>query len=163
MRITSADEAVKAVQSGDRVYIHEAAMAPVSLIEALARRLSELHDVEIVHLHTDAPAPYVAPEMVGHARHNAPFSGPNVRQAINEGRADYTPVFLSEIPELFRDGTLPIDVALIQLSPPNRHGYGTLGTSIAAARSAVTYARTVIGEINPLVPQTRGNSSIHVS
>ena len=162
MRITTADEAVSLIQSGDRVYIHEAAMAPTSLIEALARRLPELRDVEIVHLHTDAPAPYTAPELAGHARHNALFCGPNVRQAVNDGRADYTPVFLSEIPALFRDGTLPIDVALVQLSPPNQHGYGTLGTSIATARSAVAYAQMVIGEINPRVPQTRGNSSIHV-
>lgn len=163
MQSMTADEAVGLIQSGDRVYIHEAAMAPISLIEALARRLPELRDVEIVHLHTDAPAPYVAPELAGHARHNALFCGPNVREAVNDGRADYTPVFLSEIPELFRDGTLPIDVALIQMSPPNRHGYGTLGASISTARAAVAYAQTVIGEINPQAPQTRGNSSIHIS
>ncbi len=91
MRATTPDDAVRLIQSGDRVYIHEAAMAPASLIEALARRLPELRDVEIIHLHTDAPAPYVAPELAGHARHNALFCGPNVRQAVNEGRADYTP------------------------------------------------------------------------
>ena len=163
MKMTTADDAVRLIRPGNRVYIHEAAMAPISLIEALARRLPELHDIEIIHLHTDAPAPYVAPELAGHARHNALFCGPNVRQAVNEGRADYTPVFLSEIPELFGDGTLPIDVALIQLSPPNRHGYGTLGTSIATARAAVEHARTVIAEINPLAPKARGNSGVHVS
>src|SRR5690606_31524061 len=103
------------------------------------------------------------PEYSGHARHNALFTGANVREAVQEGRADYTPVFLSEIPELFRDGTLPIDVAMIQVSPPNRHGYCTLGTSIATARSAVDNARTVIAEINPRVPRTRGNSGVHVS
>jgi acyl-CoA hydrolase len=163
MQITTADEAVKLIKSGDRVYIHEVAMAPVSLIEALTRRLPKLHDVEIVHLHTDAEAPYTAPEMAGHARHNALFCGPNVRVAVQEGRADYTPVFLSEIPKLFRDGTLPIDVALVQMSPPNKHGYGTLGTSVATARAAAAYAATVIAEINPAVPRTRGNTGIHAS
>jgi acyl-CoA hydrolase len=161
MRITTADEAVAVIKSGDRVFIHEAAMAPVSLIEALTRRLPELRDVEIVHLHTEAPAPYVAPEMAGHARHNALFCGANVREAINDGRADYTPVFLSEIPALFRDGTLAIDVAMIQISPPNKHGYGTLGTSVAVSRAAAAYAGTVIAEINPNVPRTRGNTGIH--
>jgi acyl-CoA hydrolase len=162
VQITTADDAVAAVKSGDRVYIHEVAMAPVSLIEALTRRLPELHDVEIVHLHTDADAPYVAAELSGHARHNALFCGPNVRAAVQDGRADYTPVFLSEVPKLFRDGTLPIDVALVQMSPPNQHGYGTLGTSVAAARAAAAHARTVIAEINPAVPRTRGNTGIHV-
>ncbi len=160
MRVTTADEAVAAVRSGDRVYIHEAAMAPRTLIEALTRRLPELHNVEIIHLHTEGPAPYVAPEMAKHARHNALFCGANVRDAVSDGRADYTPVFLSEIPALFRDGTLPIDVALVQVSPPNQHGYGTLGASIATARAAVDTARTVIAEINPNVPRTHGNSGI---
>ena len=161
MQITTADEAVATIQSGDRVYIHEAAMAPIGLIEALGRRLPHLRDIEVVHIHTEAPAPYTLPEMAGHARHNALFCGANVRQAVNEGRADYTPVFLSEIPSLFRDGTLPIDVALIQISPPNQHGYGTLGASVAIARAAVTHARRVIAEINPQVPQTHGNTGIH--
>lgn len=163
MRVMDADQAVALVESGQRVYIHEAAMAPTSLIEALVRRAPELRDVEVVHIHTDADAPYVAPDMAGHFRHNALFVGSNVRAAVNDGRADFTPVFLSEIPGLFADGTLPIDVALVQVSPPDRHGFCRLGTSVACARAAVDNARIVIAEFNPHVPQTLGNSAVHVS
>jgi acetyl-CoA hydrolase len=160
--VTTGREAVAAVESGHRVFVHEAAMAPPSLIEALGERVRGLRDVEIVHLHTNATAPYVAPEMAGHARHNALFVGPNVREAVQEGRADFTPVFLSEVPSLFRDGTLPLDVALVQVSPPNAHGFCRLGTSVAAARAAVDHARVVIAEINPRVPRTAGHTAIHV-
>jgi acyl-CoA hydrolase len=162
MNIVSASTAAQLVRSGDRVYIHEAAMAPVSLIEALADRGPELENVEIIHLHTDAPAPYLREEFTGHLRHNALFVGANTRQAVNDGRADFTPVFLSEIPSLIADGTLAVDVAMVQLSPPDRHGYCRLGTSIACARAAVNNARTVIAEFNPNVPVTLGNSAIHV-
>ena len=160
--VATAEEALAHLVSGQRVYVHEAAMAPVSLIEALTERARQLRDVEVVHIHTDAPAPYVAPEMAGHVRHNALFVGPNVREAVQDGRADFTPVFLSEVPSLFRDGTLPLDVALVQVSPPNRHGYCRLGVSVACARAAVDHARLVIAEINPRVPRTDGHSSIHV-
>jgi len=163
MRIMDATAAVEFVQSGNRVYVHEAAMVPTTLLDALVERAPELRDVEIVHIHTEAPAPYVAPEMEGHLRHNALFIGANVRAAVNEGRADYTPVFLSEIPALIADGTLPIDVAFIQVSPPDRHGYCRLGTSVACARAAVDHARIVIAEFNPRVPRTLGNSAVHVS
>lgn len=162
MNIVSASTAAQLVRSGDRVYVHEAAMAPVSLIEALADRGPELENVEIVHLHTDAPAPYLRDECAGHLRHNALFVGANTRQAVNEGRADFTPVFLSEIPSLISDGTLAVDVAMVQLSPPDRHGYCRLGTSIACARAAVNNARTVIAEFNPNVPITLGNSAVHI-
>jgi 4-hydroxybutyrate CoA-transferase len=158
----SGADAVAPIQSGHRVYVHEAAMAPRSLVAALAERVRALTDVEIVHLHTNADAPYVAPDMEGHARHNALFVGANVREAVQAGRADFTPVFLSEVPSLFRDGTLPLDVALVQVSPPNEHGFCRLGTSVAAARAAVDHARLVIAEINPKVPRTAGNSALHI-
>ncbi|MBS2022426.1 MAG: acetyl-CoA hydrolase/transferase family protein [Deltaproteobacteria bacterium] len=161
--VPTAAEAVACIQSGQRVYVHEAAMVPTSLTQALAERARDLHDVEVVHLHTNAPAPYVDPSLAGHVRHNALFVGPNVRAAVQEGRADFTPVFLSEVPSLFRDGTLPLDVALIQVTPPNRHGYCRLGVSIATARSAVDNARIVIAEINDRVPRSDGHSSIHES
>lgn len=138
-------------------------MAPPVLIEGLAQRLEDLEDVEIVQLHTEAPAPYVAPEMLGKARLNALFVGSNVREAVDAGRGDYTPAFLSEIPRFFQDGTLPLDVALLQVSPPDHHGFCSLGTSVAAARSAADNARVVIAEINPQVPRTRGNTAIHLS
>lgn len=159
----SPDEALALVQHGHRVYIHEAAMAPPVLIEALTRRLPALEDIEIVQLHTEAPAPYTSPELCDNARVNALFVGGNVREAINAGRGDYTPAFLSEIPRYFQDGTLPLDVALLQVSPPDRHGFCSLGASVAVARSAADNAAIVIAEINPQVPRTRGNTSIHVS
>lgn len=163
MKIVTADQALEVVQSGHRVFVHEAAMAPTSLLEALARRGANVRDVEVVHLHVNGPSPHLAPELAGHLRHNALFVGPNARDAVNEGRADFTPVFLSEVPHLFRDGSLPLDIALVQVSPPNRHGYCRLGVSVAAARSAVDHARIVIAEINPQVPRTDGHTAIHVS
>jgi 4-hydroxybutyrate CoA-transferase len=113
--LRTADEALGCVQSGMRVYIQPGCAEPETLVEALMRRAPEVQDVEIVHMMTMGPAPYVAPEMAGHVRHNAMFIGPNVRQAINDGRADYTPIYLSEIEELFESGVMPIDVA-----PPGR-------------------------------------------
>jgi 4-hydroxybutyrate CoA-transferase len=163
MRITDASEAVRVVESGHRVYVHEAAMAPTSLLAALMERGPELRDVEIVHLHTEVEAPYTDARYGGSFRHNALFTGANVREAVNDGRADFTPVFLSEIPAIMRDGTLPIDVAMVQLSPPDQHGFCRLGMGIATARAAVDHARHVIAEINPQVPRTLGNSAVHVS
>ncbi|MBX3070563.1 MAG: acetyl-CoA hydrolase/transferase family protein [Thermomicrobiales bacterium] len=159
----SADEAVSVVQSGHRVYLHEVAMTPHRLVNALCRRAMSLERVETVSLHTEGPAPYVAPEMAGHIRHNALFAGANVRAAINDGRADYTPVFLSQIPELMRERRLPVDVALLQVSPPDHHGFCRLGMSIACARAAAEAAQFVIGQVNPRVPRSMGNSAIHVS
>lgn len=163
MRIESAEAALSRVKSGHRVYVHEASMVPVSLIEALVRRGPELENVEIVHLHTNGPAPYVDEALEGHLRHNALFVGPNVREAVQSGRADFTPVFLSEIPSMFRDGPLELDVALLQLSPPDRHGYCRLGLSAACARAAADHAKIVLAEINPRVPVTSGNTAVHVS
>ncbi len=159
----TADEAVRLIRSGDRVYIHEAAMAPHELLDALARRAPELHDVETISLHTEGPAPHASPEVAGHIRHNALFMGKNVRDAVNEGRADYTPTFLSEIPRLLTQGPLKPDVALIQVSPPDPHGFCRLGLSIACARSAVDSAPTVIALVNKQVPRTLGNSAVHIS
>lgn len=163
MKLVDADTALQVLRSHQRVYVHEAMMAPRSLIAALAKRGRELRDVEVVHLHVDAETPYVAPEFEGHVRHNALFCGANVREAVAEGRADFTPVFLSEIPSLFRDGTLPLDVALVQVSPPDAHGFCRLGLSVATARAAVDNADVVIAEINPQVPRTLGYSSLHTS
>jgi acyl-CoA hydrolase len=159
----TADEAVRLVRSGDRVYLHEAAMTPHELLDALVRRAPDLRDVETVSLHTEGPAPHVAPELAGHLRHNALFVGANVREAVAAGRADYTPVFLSEVPRLIAEGTLALDVALLQVSPPDAHGFCRLGTSIACARAAADHARTVIGLVNPRVPRTLGNSAVHVT
>lgn len=161
--VLTADEAVRLIASGDRVYLHEAAMTPHELLDALVRRAPALRDVEIVALHTERPAPHVAPSMAGHLRHNALFVGANVRDAVNDGRADYTPVFLSAVPDLFMSGRLRLDAALLQVSPPDEHGFCRLGTSIACARAAADYARTVIALVNPRVPCTLGNSAVHIS
>jgi acyl-CoA hydrolase len=161
--VVSADEAVRLIQSEQRVYLHEAAMTPHELLAALVRRAPELRDVETISLHTEGPAPHVQPELAGHLRHNALFVGANVRDAVNDGRADYTPVFLSEIPRLIAGGPLAIDAALIQVSPPDRNGFCRLGLSIACARAAVDFAPVVIALVNPQVPRTLGNSAVHVS
>lgn len=161
--VMTADEAVRMIQSGHRVYLHEAAMAPLELMDALVRRAPELRDVETISIHTDGPAPHVDPAVAGHIRHNALFVGANVRQAVNEGRADYTPVFLSQIPQMMTDGPLAIDVALIQVSPPDVHGFCRLGLSIACARAAVAAAPIVLALVNPQVPRTMGNSAVHIS
>ncbi len=138
-------------------------MAPTHLIDALVARAAELTNVEIMHLHTNAPAPYTDPSYKGHLRHNALFAGPNVREALRAGHADFTPVFLSEIPEMMRSGPLRVDVALLQLSPPDRHGYCRLGLSAACARAAADHAKVVLAELNPNVPTTLGNTAVHIS
>ncbi len=162
-RCVSADQAVSLVASGDRVYLHEAAMTPTLLLEALAHRSSELRDVTIESLHIEGPAPHVSPDRESAFRHLALFVGDNVREAVHEGRADYLPVFLSAIPEMVRHGALRPDVALLQVSPPDRHGFVRLGTSIACARAAADTAKTVIGLVNARVPRTMGNSAVHIS
>ncbi len=156
-RTVTAQEAVAVIKSGDRVFVHSVAAAPQQLIAAMTARADELRVVEVVHLHTEGPAPYAAPEMAKSFRVNALFVAENLRQAVNEGRADYLPVFLSEVPQLFRAGVLPLDVALIQVSPPDRHGFCSLGVSVDVTRAAVQVARTVIAQVNPNMPRTHGD------
>ncbi|MEI6042804.1 MAG: acetyl-CoA hydrolase/transferase C-terminal domain-containing protein [Chloroflexota bacterium] len=158
----SSEDAVSIIKSGDRVYIHSIAAAPQQLIKAMTARANELRHVEVVHIHTEGAAPYAAAEYSKSFRVNALFVGPNLRQAVNEGRADYLPVFLSEVPALFRSGILPIDVALVQVSPPDRHGYCSLGVSVDASRAAVQMARHVVAQVNPQMPRTHGDGLIHV-
>jgi 4-hydroxybutyrate CoA-transferase len=160
-RTVTAQEAVAVIKSGDRVFIHTAAAAPQQLIAAMTARAPELRVVEVVHLLTEGAAPYAAPELARSFRVNALFVGANVRQAVNEGRADYLPVFLSEVPQLFRAGVLPLDVALIQVSPPDRHGFCSLGVSVDVTRAAVQVARTVIAQVNPNMPRTHGDGILH--
>ena len=150
------------VSSGDRVFVHGAAAAPQTLIRGLVARADMLRDVEITHLHTLGPAPYVAPGMERSFRHRALFVGGNVRAAVQAGRADFVPVFLSDIPELFRSGGLPLDVALLNVSPPDAHGYCSLGTSVDVALAAALSARTVIAQLNRAMPRSLGQSFVHV-
>ena len=158
----SAEEAVSVIKSGDRVFVHSVAAAPRRLIRAMTARAPELRVVEIVQLHTEGDAPYAAPELSRSFRVNALFVGANVRAAVQEGRADYLPVFLSEVPQLFRGGLLPLDVALITVSPPDRHGFCSLGVSVDVTRAAVQTARTVIAQVNRFMPRTHGDGLIHL-
>ncbi len=162
-RLKTADAALECVKSGMRVYIQPGCAEPETLVEALIRRAPELHDVEIVHMMTMGCAPYVAPEMAGHFRHNAMFIGANVREAINDGRADYTPIYLSEIEGLFESGEMAIDVALIEVSPPDSHGYCSFGIGVDTTLTAAKCAHYVVAQINDNMPRTYGDSFIHVN
>jgi acetyl-CoA hydrolase len=161
-KVVTADEAVRLVKSGDRVTVSANAAVPRSLLDALCGRSRELHDVEIVEILTLGDAPFDRPEHRKAFRANALFVGPNLREAVAQGRADYTPIFLSEIPRLFAD-RLPIDVALVQVSPPDEHGFCSFGASIDVIKPAAEKARRVIAEVNALAPRTLGDSFIHIS
>lgn len=155
-------EAVSYIKSGDRVFVHSVAAAPQLLVHAMTNRAGELRDVEIVHLHTEGKAPYCNETYHESFRVNALFVGANVRSAVQEQRGDYLPVFLSEVPILFRRGLLPIDVALIQVSPPDEHGYCSLGVSVDASLAAAQSAKTVIAQVNPNMPRTLGDGMIKI-
>jgi len=160
---TSAEEAVKLIKSGDRVYIHSVAAAPHHLLEAMTNRADELKNVELIQLHTEGPAVYTDPKYKDSFHVNALFVGSNVRKAINEGRGDYLPIFLSETPSLFRNNILPLDVALVQVSPPDKHGFCSLGVSVDCTRAAVQKAKKVIAQVNPQMPRTHGDGMVKVS
>jgi acyl-CoA hydrolase len=159
----TAAKAVKEIKSGDRVFVHGVSATPVQLIQAMTDRHQELKNVEVIHLHTEGPAPYAAEEYKNSFFVNALFVGANVRKAVNQGRGDYIPVFLSEVPSLFRHGILPIDVALIHVSPPDIHGFCSLGVSVDAAVAATQTAKHVIAQVNPKMPRTHGDGQIHAS
>jgi 4-hydroxybutyrate CoA-transferase len=162
-RLLTADEALSCVQSNLRVYIQPGCAEPETLVEALIQRAPFVRNVEVVHLLTLGRADYVAPEMAGHFRHNAMFIGGNVREAVNDGRADYTPVYLSEIEGLFESGAMPLDVALIQVSPPDPHGYCSFGVGVDTTMTATKCARYIVAQVNDQMPRTYGDSFIHVS
>ena len=162
IRFVSADEAVKVVKSGDHVHLSSVASAPKILIDALCRRgrNGELRNVRIHHLHTEGPAPYADPEFDGIFFHQGFFIGANVRKSVQSGFADYIPVFLSETQKLYRCGALPCNVAMIQVCPPDKHGYVSLGTSVDATLAAIECADTVIAVINRNVPRAWGQAMI---
>ncbi|RPI67019.1 MAG: acetyl-CoA hydrolase/transferase family protein [Ignavibacteriae bacterium] len=162
-RTVSAEVAIGAVRSGHRIYLHSVAAAPQTLIHELVRQADRLRNVEIVHLHTEGEAPYADPQYAENFRVNCLFIGGNMRRAVQEGRADYTPVFLSEIPALFLSNQLDIDVALIQVSPPDVHGFCSLGVTVEAAHAALHSAEIVIAQVNPNMPRTHGDALIHHS
>jgi len=162
-QLASPKEAIALIKPGRRILIGSGAAEPVSLVEALVSEGAHLTDNEIVHLLTLGPAPYVRAEFAERFRHSAFFIGPNVREAVQDGRADFIPVFLSEIPELIRTRRIRIDVALIQTTPPDANGYVSLGLSVDVVRAAVEAADLVLAEVNPTMPRTHGDSFVHVS
>ncbi len=162
-KVTDVDTALGAIKSHDRIYLGGGAGVPKVLVAGLTRRAGDVRNVEITHILTFADAPYVDPEHSDSFRVNALFIGRNVRKAVQQGRADFTPIFLSEIPSLFRDGTLPLDAALISVTPPDEHGFCSFGVEIGTTKPAAEEARIVIAEINHQMPRTFGDSFIHVS
>jgi len=159
----TAEQAVQIIQSNQRVYLGGGAGVPHRLLAALVARASDLRHVEMVHVLTFGAAPHLQPEYAESFRHRALFIGENARKAVQEGRADFMPIFLSEIPNLFRDGTLPIDVALIMVSPPDEHGFCSFGSEVGCTKPAAQAAKIVIAEVNRQMPRVLGDSFIHIS
>lgn len=162
MKIVSTTEAVSLIKSGDRVFLQGAAMTPNTLIDALCERHDELSDIEIISIHTEGDAKYAREPYNKSFRMNSCFVGGNVRNVVNSTQGDYVPIFLSEIHLLFRRNILPLDVAIVQVSPPDRHGYCSLGVSVDVALPAIQTAKKVIAQINPNVPRTHGDGIIHI-
>ena len=162
-KYVTAEEAVKIIKSNDRVYVQAAAAAPTVLTNALTDRASELKNVEVCHLHTEGPALYANPEFAESFHVNSFFIGKNVRHTLSAGNGSYTPVFLSELPHLFRKKVLQLDVVFIHVSPPDIHGYCSLGVSVEASVAAIENAKTVIAQVNPQMPRTFGDGILHIS
>ena len=162
-KYVTAAEAVQVVKSGDRVYVQAAAATPTVLTKALAERASELRDVEICHLHTEGDAPYANPELAASFHVNSFFIGANVRHTLKAGNGSYTPVFLSELPLLFRKKVVLLDVVFIHVSPPDSHGYCSLGVSVEASIAAIENAKIVIAQVNKNMPRTFGDGILHIS
>ncbi len=162
-KAVSAEQAVKIIKSNDRVYIQAAAAVPQELINAMTERHEELKDVEVCHLHLECETPYADPKYKNSFHVNSFFIGKNVRHTLKAGNGSYTPVFLSEVPLLFRRNILPVDIALIQVSMPDRHGYCSLGVSVEASIAAIDNAKHVIALINHQMPRVHGEGIIHIS
>lgn len=160
---TTIDAALSLVESGNRVFVHGSAATPLSLVNGLLKRAGEITGVELVSISTYGNIEWNKEAVLEHFYLNSLFVSANVRGWVNTGSGDYVPVFLSEIPRLFENGALPLDVALVQVSPPDRHGYCTLGTSVDAALSAVRSAKKVIAQVNPLMPRVMGDGVVHHS
>ncbi|HSQ74042.1 MAG TPA: acetyl-CoA hydrolase/transferase C-terminal domain-containing protein [Bacteroidota bacterium] len=162
-RSVTPEQAVTSLQSGFRIFLTGNCSVPQKVLAAFVKHAKSLQNVEIVQVLTIGNADYVAPDMAGHIRVNSLFVSDDVRQAVNEGRADFTPCFLSEIPGLFKNGHLPLDAAFIHVSPPDEHGFCSFGVEVGVTKTAAQSARIVIAEVNPHMPRTLGDSFIHVS
>ena len=159
---TTPEKAVQVIESNQRVFIHGVSASPLRLINAMVDRADELRNVEIVHLHTEGEAKYAEEQYKDSFRVNAMFVGANVRKAVNSGRGNYIPIFLSEIPGLFRKNILPLDVAMIHVSPPDQHGFCSLGVSVEVTVAAIQCAKHVIAQVNPKMPRSHGDGLIHI-
>lgn len=162
MRIVSIEQAAKVVESGNRVFFQGAAMTPNELIDGLCDRYAELGNIEVISIHTEGDAKYTLPPYNKTFHLNSCFVGGNVRKLVNTPEGDYIPIFLSEINLLFQPGLLPLDVAFVQVSPPDQHGYCSLGVSVDVALPAVRTAKKIVAQINPSVPRTHGTGIVHV-
>jgi len=162
-RVVTAEEAVRAVKSGNRIFLTGNVSVPQKVLAALVEYAPQLENVEICQALTVGSADYVSPAMEGHLRVNSIFISSNIRQAVHEGRADFTPVMLSEFPLLFKRGLLPLDVAMIHVSPPDEHGFCSLGVEVGLTKTPAESARIIIAEVNEQMPRTLGDSFIHVS
>jgi len=157
------EQAVEVIKSNDRVYIQMGAAPPQTLIKAMTARHESLRNVEVCHLHTEGVAPYADPKLKDSFHVNSFFIGGNVRHTLRAGNGSYTPVFFSELPFFFKNGIVPLDVALIHVSPPDKHGYCSLGVTIGATLAAIDAAKHVIAQVNPQMPRTHGAGIIHIS
>ena len=162
-RITTPQEAVRAIKSGNRIFLTGNVSVPQKVLAALVEYAPNLENVEICQALTIGPADYVNSDMEGHLRVNTLFISHNVRKAVQEGRADFTPVMLSEFPLLFKRGHLPLDVAIIHVSPPDEHGFCSLGVEVGLTKSPAETAKIIIAEVNQQMPRTLGDSFVHVS
>lgn len=162
-RLCTAEEAVSVVKSGYRIYISGNASAPYLLMETLAQRKNELENVELVHGLLIGHDPLAQPEMAGHFRHNSLFVGHADREAVNTGRADYVPVFLHQIPDLFTRGLLPVDVTILHTTPPDEHGFMSLGAEVLASKAALSVSKFRVAQVNDQMPRTLGDTFVHVS
>jgi len=162
-KLTPADEAVKMIKSGDNVIIQPGCAVPLELVRAMVRRKDELENVTIYHILIVGELPYVNPGMEKHFRHKAFFTGANVRQAVHEGRAEFIPIFLSEVPLLFKRKIVPVDVALLNVSPPDEHGFCSYGVDVGTIKTAAEKAKIIIAQVNTEMPRSLGDSFIHIN
>ena len=162
-KLTTADEAVKKIKSGDNVVIQPGCAVPLELIRAMVKRKDELENVTVYHILIVGELPYVNPGMEKHFRHKAFFTGANVRKAVHEGRAEFIPIFLSEVPLLFKRNIIPVDVALLNVSPPDEHGFCSYGVDVGTIKTAAEKAKLIIAQINTEMPRSLGDSFIHIN
>ncbi|GIK61120.1 MAG: acetyl-CoA hydrolase/transferase family protein [Ignavibacteriota bacterium] len=162
-KVTSSDEAVKKIKSGDNIVVQPGCAVPLELIRAMVRRKDELENVTIYHILIVGELPYVNPGMEKHFKHKAFFVGANVRKSVQEGRSEFIPIFLSEVPLLFKRNIIPVEIALLNVSPPDEHGFCSYGVDVGTIKSAAERAKIVIAQINPEMPRSLGDSFIHIN